>query len=111
MPARLPGTRVMRVIKLYLDKYLVGGQFPTDVRQFPDEPPIYTTPDELSTYINKVRLNKLYSAEAYSLNLTDITGSLGDIIIGIIPEATKGNTGCHIFALMMEVEKRAVYHL
>ena len=103
----MDGTRVVRAIELYLDEYLVGEQFPTDVRQFPDEPPIYTTPAELSTYVNKVRLDKLYSADAYSLNLTDTTGLLSDIIIGIIPEATKGNTGCHIFSLMMEVEKRA----
>ena len=55
-----------------------------------------------------MRLDKLYSAKAYSLNLPDTTGLLSDIIIGIIPEATKGNTGCHIFSVMMEVEKRAV---
>jgi len=103
----MDGLRVVRAIELYVDKYLVGEQFPIDVRQFPAEPPNYTTPDELFSYVNKVRLNKSYSAEAYSLNLTDTTGLLSDIIIGIIPEATKGNTGGHIFSLMMEVEKRA----
>lgn len=89
----MDGTRVVRAIEFYLVKYLVGEQFPIDVRQFPNEPPIYKTPDELSSYVNKVRLNKSYSAEAYSLNLMDTTSSLSDIIIGIIPEATKGNTG------------------
>ena len=35
------GTRVVRAIELYLDKYLVGEQFPTDVHhQFTNEPPV-----------------------------------------------------------------------
>ena len=50
----MDGTRVVRAIELYLDKYLVGEQFPTDVCQFPAEPPNYITPDELSSYVNKV---------------------------------------------------------
>jgi len=60
--------------------------------------------------VNNVRQKKLYSAEAYSLNLSDTTGLLSDIIIGIIPEATKGVTGSHIFSLMMAVEKKALLY-
>ena len=34
----MDGTRVIRAIELYLDKYLVGEQFPVDVRSYPKEP-------------------------------------------------------------------------
>jgi len=67
----MDGTKAVHAVELYLHKYLVGKQFPTDARQFLDKPPIYTTPDELSTYVNKVGLSKSHSTETYSLNLTD----------------------------------------
>ena len=31
-------------------------------------------------------------------------------MIGVIPEATKGITGAHLFSLMMEVEKHSEFH-
>ena len=103
----MDGTRVIRAIELYLDQYLVGEQFPPDVQNYPAEPPALQNSEQLEQYVSKVRQDKLYAAEAYSLNLSDTTGRLSDVIIGIIPEATKGVTGNHIFGLMMAVERKA----
>lgn len=102
----MDGTRVIH------DTMLVGEQFPPDVRSYPKETelPAPDTPEQLRHYIFNVRENWLYAAEAYSLNLSDTTGLLSDIVIGVIPEATKGITGAHIFSLMMEVEKHSEKH-
>ena len=103
----MDGTRVIRAIELYLDRYLVGEQFPPNVHSYPLEPPALQGSEQLEQYVSKVRQENLYAAEAYSLNLSDTSGVLNDIIIGIIPEATKGVTGYHIFGLMMAIEKKA----
>ena len=84
----MDGTRVIRAIELYLGQYLVGEQFPPDVRNYPVEPPSLQSSEQLEQYVGKVRQEKLYAAEAYSLNLSDTTGRLSDIIVGVIPEAT-----------------------
>ena len=47
-----------------------------------------------------------YAAEAYSINLSDITGNYPDLLIGSIPEAISGVTGDHILSLMLEIEKQ-----
>ena len=44
------------------------------------------------------------------MNLCDTTGELDDVVVGCIPEAKKGVTGSHIFALMLEIEKQAMTH-
>ena len=103
----MDGTRVICAIELYLDRYLVGEQFPPNVHSYPLEPPALQGSEQLEQYVSKVRQENLYAAEAYSLNLSDTSGILNDIIIGIIPEATKGVTGYHIFGLMMAIEKKA----
>ena len=41
----MDGTRMIYVIELYLDKYLVGEQFPSDVRNYPVEPPALQNSD------------------------------------------------------------------
>lgn len=96
---------------MYQDHYLVGQEFPPDVRCYPAESelPTLQNPKQVESYILNVRRNDQYAAEAYSLSLCDTTGTLDDIIIGCIPEAKKGVTGNHIFALMMEVEKSLDY--
>ena len=80
------------------------GKFPADVRKYPKELSKPQTPEDLKQYIFNVREKGLYAAEAYSLNLSDTTGLLSDIVKGVIPKATKGITGAHLFSLMMEVE-------
>ena len=93
----MDGTRVICVIEMYCDM-LIGEQFPADVRKYPKKLPKPQTPEDLKQYIFNVRENGLYAAEAYSLNLSDTTGLLSDIVIGVIPEATKGVTGAHLFS-------------
>lgn len=39
--------------------------------------------------------------------MSDTSGKYPDVLTGSIPEAKSGVTGSHIFALMLEVEKRA----
>ena len=106
----MDGTRVICAIELYHDM-LIGEQFPADVRKYPKELPKPQTPEDLKQYIFNVREKGLYAAEAYSLNLSDTTGLPNDIVKGVIPEATKGITGAHLFSLMMEVEKHRVSHI
>ena len=92
-----------------MDKYLVGEEFPPDVRCFPSESdlPLADCFQNIENHVLHVRQHGLYAAEAYSFNLSDTTGKLPDILIGSIPEAKKGVTGSHLLALMFEVEKRA----
>ena len=77
----MDGTRVVRAIELYLDKYLIGEEFSTDVRKFLTEfnLPILQDAEQVKNYIFDVRRNNRYAAEAYSLNLTDLTGNLSDL--------------------------------
>lgn len=105
----MDGTRVICAVELYRDQYLLGEDFPADVRYYPTESqlPVIQDRKQVENYIVAVRRNNQYAAEAYSLNLCDTTGRLDDVIIGCIPEAKKGITGNHIFALMLEVEKKA----
>ena len=57
-----------------------------------------------------VRHTKSYAPEAYSFNLCDTSGKLADQLIGSIPQAHSGITGCHILAMMLLVEKKARLH-
>ena len=36
----------------------------------------------------------------------DTTGKVANLLVGSIPEATSGVTASHIFAVMLEVEKK-----
>ena len=105
----MDGTRIILAVELYRNEYLVGEEFPADVRCYPTESqlPSIQDPKQVESYILSVQKNNRYAAEAYSLNLCDTTGALDDVIIGCIPEAKKGVTGNHIFALMLEIEKQA----
>lgn len=78
----MDGTHVLHAVELYRDQYLVGEEFPADVRYYPTESqlPFLQDPKQLE-----------YAAEAYCLNLCDTTRALDDIIIGCIPEAKKGS--------------------
>ena len=105
----MDGTRIIRTIELYLDQFLVGKEFPPDVRLHP-EAHAATDASSMSTqdiqkYILDVRKTSSYAAEAYSFNLGDTTGEYADILLGSIPEAKSGVTGEHILALMLECEK------
>ena len=64
----------------------------------------------MQEYVLSVRENARHAAEAYSFNLVDTTGKTPDLLVGSIPEATSGVTASHIYALMLEVEKRAASH-
>ncbi len=102
----MDGTRVIRVVELYRDQYLVGKAFPPDVRCFPP-PQEAISWQQIQDHVLEVREKKAYAAEAYSFNLSDTTGELPVILTGSIPESTAGVTGDHILALMLEVESRA----
>ena len=105
----MDGTRVIRVVELYRDEYLVGKAFPPDVRCFPsmNELDRAVSWQQIQNHVLDVREKKAYAAEAYSFNLSDTTGKTADILTGSIPESKKGVTGDHILALMLEFEKRA----
>lgn len=64
----------------------------------------------MQDYVLSVREHSSYAAEAYSFDLTDTTGMLPDILSGSIPEATRGVTASHVYALMLEVEAKAMAH-
>lgn len=68
------------------------------------ESPALQSSEQLEQYVSEVRQGKLYAAEAYSLNLSDSTTGVLQLIIGIIPEATKGCVWLSFFGLMA-VEK------
>jgi hypothetical protein len=79
----MDGTRIIRTLDLYLERFLVGQQYPPDVR-----------------------LHSEQLSEAYSYNFSDTTGEYFDLLVGTIPEATSGVTGDHIVALMLQMEKK-----
>ena len=49
------GTRVIRAIELYSDKYLIGEEFPADVRLYPKESdlPVFEDAEQIMKYIYK----------------------------------------------------------
>ena len=105
----MDGTRIICIIELYQVKYLVGKEFPSDVRLWPSINDLDQAVDwqQIQDYVLSVRHKKQYAAEAYSFNLSDTTGKLADVLIGSIPQPHSGVTGDHIFAMMLEVEKMA----
>ena len=105
----MDGTRVIRVVELYRDRYLVGKAFPPDVRCFPspDNLDQALNWEQIQQYVLTVREEKTLAAEAYTLNLSDTTGKLPDTLTGSFPESKEGVTGHHILALILEFERRA----
>ena len=108
----MDGTRVIRTIELYENEYLVGESFPTDVRSFPEPHnlPKLVSREQVQEYVLSVRAKGKYAAEAYSLDLVDTTGKLSDILLGSFPEAASGVTASHLYALMLEIERKAAVH-
>ena len=98
----MDGSSIVRVIELYRHKYLVGESLSPDVRSWPsteDALPSVAPEKELgiAQYVSKVRNTGKLAAEAYSVTAVDITGMNSDVLLGSIPEATKGVTASHIF--------------
>ena len=108
----MDGTRVVRTVELYADKYLIGESFSPDVRAWPSECelPVTKSWEQVHEYVLSVRRQRKYAAEAYSFDLVDTTGKLPDMLTGSIPEATSGVTATHIYCIMLEVEKKAIKH-
>ena len=105
----MDGTRVIRIVELYHDQYLVSKAFPPDVRCFPSPEKLDQALnwEQIQNYVLNVREKKAFAAEAYSFNLSDTTGTLPDTLTGSIPESTCGVTGDHILALILEFERKA----
>ena len=103
----MDGTRIIRTIELYDNKYLVGEEFPADIWMHPTPSCLQTfqNPKQTAEYIFIVNAKGLYVAEAYSMDFVDTTVKLSDFIVGSIPKARSGVTGLHIFAVMMTIEK------
>jgi len=100
----MDGTRIMRMIELYEDTYLIGKSFPADIHLFPKPEKLPTLKSrEQQNYILSVRTKGNYAAEAYSLDLVDTTGTVPDLM----PEATTGVTASHLYAIILEVESKA----
>ena len=108
----MDGTRVVRTVELYRDQYLVGESFHPDVRKFPtaSQLPQIETWEKVQQYVLSVRREGRYAAEAYSFDLVDTSGKLPDLLTGSIPEPTSGVTASHVYAMMLEVERRASRH-
>ena len=105
----MDGTRVVRIIDLYRDKYLVGKSFPPDVRCFPSPENVdqVLNWEQVHQYVLSVRSEKTFASEAYSFNLSDTSGKLPDVMAGSIPESRQGVTGDHILALILEESSNA----
>ena len=90
----------------------MGEFFPPDVCKFhdPNGLPIAESQEQVQEYVLSVRENSRYAAEAYSFDLVDTTGKLPDLLMGSFPEATSGVTASHVYALMLEVEQKALAH-
>ena len=108
----MDGTRIIRTVELYLDQFLVGKEFPPDVRlhaqAHASTDVTNMTNQDVQKYIFEVRQSNAYASEAYSFNFGDTTGEHADILLGSIPEAKAGVTGEHILSLMFESEKWAL---
>ena len=68
------------------------------------------TREQVQEYVLSIRAKGKYAAEAYSLNLVDITGKLSDILLGSFPEVAFGVIASHLYALMLEIECKAAVH-
>lgn len=102
------GTKIIWAIELYRNKYLVGREFPPDVRHFSTQLVEVGSMADAQKYVMKVREENGYAAEAsYSYNFSYTSGEYPDVLVGSIPESKSGVTGNHIFAQMLKIEKRA----
>uniref|UniRef100_A0A1X7VFT4 Uncharacterized protein n=1 Tax=Amphimedon queenslandica TaxID=400682 RepID=A0A1X7VFT4_AMPQE len=105
----MDGTRIVCIVELYKDKYLVTESFSPDVCTWPKEENLPTVKDwdPIHDHIVKVRSSGKLAAEAYSITAVDLLGIQSDIFFGSIPEATSGVTANHIYSLMMVIEEKA----
>ena len=87
----MDGTRIIRVVELYRDQFLVGKAFPPNVHCFPSAEQLdeAVSWQQVQEHVMTVREKKLYAAEVYFFNLSDTTGKLPDILIGSIPGSAK----------------------
>ena len=108
----MDGTRIVRIIEFFNNKYLVGEMFPPSVRSWPKETEFIKASswEQVQEYVLSVRASNRLAAEAYSFDFVDTTGKLSDMLIGSIPEATSGVTGEHIYSIMIEVEKQCAHY-
>lgn len=108
----MDGTRIVRIIELYDNTYLVGEMFPPSVRSWPKETDLVKASnwEQVQDYVLSVRASNRLAAEAYSFDFVDTTGKHSDMLIGSIPEATSGVTGEHIYSIMIEVEKHCAHY-
>ncbi len=108
----MDGTRVVRIIELYNNKYFVGEMFPPSVRSWPKETELVKASnwEQVQDYVLSVRASKRLAAEAYSFDFVDTTEKYSYMLIGSIPEATSGVTGEHIYSIMIEVEKQCAHY-
>ena len=108
------GTRVVRTIELYEDEYLVGECFRPDVCLFPlpHQLPKAESWEKVQKYVLSVRACSNYASETYYFDLVDTTGQLHepDLLTGSMPESSTGVTASHIYAFVLEVERRAFTH-
>ena len=71
----MDGTRIIRTLDLYLEQYIVGRQYPTDVRLFEEQLTLVPSNlKKLNEYVMETRQNGQYASEAYTFNFSDITG-------------------------------------
>lgn len=105
----MDGTRIICIIELYKDKYLVGESFSPDVRKWPkpDDLPTVNQWHTIHDYISAVRTSGKLVAEAHNVTAVDITGLQSDVFLGSIPKAASGVTASYIYSLIMMIEKEA----
>ena len=82
----MDGTRVVRIIELYNNKYLVGEMFSPSVRSWPKETELVKASswEQVQDYVLSVRASNRLAAEAYSFDFVDTTGKYSDMLVGSI---------------------------
>ena len=104
----MDGTRIVRVVELYLDKYLVGEQFSPDVRLWPNKPIQALSWQQVQDHVLQVRKKKGYASRGLFLQSLRYHRKAFRSLRGYtISQAKQGMTNGHIFAMMLEVEKHA----
>lgn len=104
----MDGTRIIRIIELYRNRYLVGEEFNPDVRLFQDQILEADSLPNIQSYVLQVRKKMpMLVRHTHITFLTHQASTLMSCNTGSIPEAKSGVTGNHILAQMLEVEKRS----
>ena len=105
----MDGTRIFRVVELYLDEYLVGEQFSPDVRLWPDKPIQALSWQQIQGHVLQVKKKKGYGASRglFLQSLRYHRKAFRSLRGYTISQAKQGMANGHIFAMMLEVEKHA----